>query len=270
MGPPEMDRTLSGATGPAVGMGGVGTGSRRVKLVVEYDGTDYCGFQIQPGCATVQGALERALAKVVQHPVRVSGASRTDAGVHALGQVVALDTINPLPLERLARATNEALPASVSVVSAEEAPAGFHPRYDAVGKEYVYRLATGPRVSPFAARWVWHLVASLDVAAMQQGADALVGRHDFGAFEAAGGVSRDPVRTVERLEWRGAEDGLELSVRGDGFLYMMVRNIVGTLVEVGLGRRAAGWAGEVLASRDRGQAGQTAPARGLCLVQVLY
>jgi tRNA pseudouridine38-40 synthase len=218
----------------------------------------------------VQGALETALGKVLQHPVRTQCASRTDAGVHALGQVVALDTGNPVPLERLVRATNHALAEAVSVVRAEDAPAGFHPRHDAVAKEYVYRLRTAERVSPFAARWVWHLPARLDMAAMQRGADALLGRHDFGAFEAAGSVPRDPVRTVEWLEWRAVEGGLEMAVRGDGFLYMMVRNIVGTLVEVGLGRRTAGSVGEALASRDRGQAGQTAPARGLCLVQVLY
>lgn len=243
---------------------------RKVKLVVQYDGTDYAGFQIQPNVPTVQEELERALSKVLQHTVHLVAAGRTDAGVHATGQVVAIETDNPIPAWQLVRATNDVLPTAVGVVEAEEVSPGFHPRYDAVAKLYCYRILNRPVGSPFICRYAWHVPGGLDDEAMNAGAACLLGRHDFSAFEAAGSSARNKVRCLERLDCERVGDILEIRALADGFLYMMVRNIVGTLVEVGQGRRMPGEMETILRSRDRSQAGPTAPPHGLCLVRVDY
>ena len=243
---------------------------RNIKLVVQYDGTDYAGFQIQPDVRTVQGVLEKALAKALQHGVRIKGAGRTDAGVHAIGQVITAQTEARIPVRRLVNALNDALPPSICIAGGEEVGEAFHPRYDAVGKLYSYRILNRREPSPFIGRYAWHIMATLDTEAMGRGAECLLGQHDFSAFEAAGSSVENKVRCLERLDCERHGEVVEIRALGDGFLYMMMRNIVGTLVEVGLGRLEPEAIAEILASGDRGNAGPTAPPRGLCLVRVDY
>ncbi len=243
---------------------------RLIAMVVQYDGTDYAGFQLQPEVPTVQGELEAGLSRLLREPVHLTGASRTDAGVHALGQVVAFATDNTIPIANLTRALNATLPVAVSVVRAEEAPAGFHPRFDAIGKLYTYRVLNRETPSPFLCRYAWHVEERLDRGAMTEAAEALVGEHDFAAFCAAGSVVHTTVRNLYRLDLDAEGDMIELRLAADGFLYMMVRIIVGTLVEVGKGRLTPADVVAILASRDRRQAGPTAPPQGLCLVKVDY
>ncbi len=243
---------------------------RKIRLVVQYDGTDYAGFQKQPHAVTVQGELERALAKVLQADTPILAASRTDAGVHARGQVVAFETHSPIPEARLTRALNEALPPAIGILSVEAVGPQFHPRFDAVGKLYEYRIRNCPTPCPFVARYTWHVRRPLDVEAMAWGAEQLVGRHDFSAFELSGGSAATKVRCLDLLSCVRRGEEIVVSAHADGFLYMMVRAMVGTLVEVGRGRMAAESLGRILASRDRSQAGPTAPPQGLCLMRVDY
>ena len=243
-----------------------------LRLTLQYDGTEYVGWQRQANGVSIQGMLEDALRPIEGGPVAVHGAGRTDAGVHALGQVASVTLSAKIDAVTLARALNAVLPHDVRVASAEEAAPGFHARFSAVAKTYEYRILNGPLVSPFLHRYVWHVSGRLDLDPMRAAADILAGRHDFTAFQAAGSAVVPTTRTVHSIEW---EDGsvdrpLVLRITGDGFLRHMVRNIVGTLVEVGSGRWPPSRVGDVLASRDRTQAGPTAPARGLFLVSVAY
>ena len=243
---------------------------RNIKLIVQYDGTDYAGYQVQPDAPTIQGELEAALGRLFKHPVRLQAAGRTDAGVHANGQVVTAQTDTPIPARSVAKALNDTLPVAIAVSGAVEVAAEFQPRYDAVSKLYTYRILNRAEPSPFIGRYAWHLPAELDLERMEQAAARLVGRHDFAAFEAAGSSVQDKVRGLQSLDCDREGDVIEIRARADGFLYMMVRNIVGTLVEVGLGRLEPEAVADILASRDRGQAGPTAPPQGLCLVRVDY
>lgn len=247
---------------------------RKLKLTVAYDGTGFHGFQRQPGVPTVQAALEDALARVAGHPVTVVGAGRTDAGVHAAGQVVHCVIEGSIPTERVPTALNSLLPPDVVVYAAEEVPESFHARKSATAKVYRYSILEAPFAWPFIRRYVLHEPAGLDVEAMRAGAAHLVGRHDFAAFQAAGRPVRDTVRTVRRLDV--SEQAMpwgrivHVTVEADGFLYHMVRNIAGTLLEVGRRRRPPEWVGEVLRARRRELAGATAPAHGLTLLEVRY
>jgi len=245
---------------------------RILRLVLEYDGTEFEGWQSQgPGHRTVQGVLEAALEQVTGRRWPVAGAGRTDAGVHAEGQVASCAPQTSLPPVDLRRALNAVLPRDVAVVEAALAPAGFHARRSARGKLYRYALWNGPVRSPLRERTHWGLRTPLDVGAMRVAAAPLVGTHDFAAFQSAGGGTRTSVRSLERLDVEGEPGGeILLWAGGGGFLRHMVRALVGTLVEVGRGRRPAGDLPAVLASRDRGRAGPTAPARGLTLVRVDY
>jgi tRNA pseudouridine38-40 synthase len=242
------------------------------RLVLEYDGTDFAGWQSQAhGVRTVQAALAAALAEIAGAPVRVTGAGRTDAGVHAEGQVAAATFDTRLDAATLQRALNAHLPRDVAVVDCALARDGFDPRREATGKLYRYAVWNGPAPSPLRRRRFHHVPAPLDVAAMKEGAAHLVGRHDFGSFQAAGSSVTDTVRTLHRVEIAGAAGAeLLLAFEGDGFLRHMVRNLAGTLLEIGAGRRPAGSLPALLAARDRTQAGPTAPARGLTLVRVDY
>ena len=243
---------------------------RKLMLTVQYDGSDYAGFQIQPNVKTIQGELQQALAQLLGHPVKIRGASRTDAAVHALGQIVTFESSNPIPIGNLAGAVDECLPVAVGVVDAREVGLEFDARRDARRKLYCYQILNRRASSPFIGRYAWHITDPLDVEAMGRAAQALLGRHNFSAFCASGGSATDMVRVIDRIEVCRDGDMVRMYVQGDGFLYKMVRTIVGTLVEVGQGRWNPPAVAEILASQDRGQAGPTAPGCGLWLIRVTY
>jgi tRNA pseudouridine38-40 synthase len=245
--------------------------SRWLKLTVAYDGTAYAGWQIQPREPTVQAALETAWQEITREQVRMMAAGRTDAGVHALGQVAGVATDSQLTAADLQRGLNAVLPEDVAVVALEEAPANFHATHDAKQKTYRYQIHNGRTPEVFHRRYVWHYPQPLDAEKMHAAAQALLGKHDFASFESAGSERPDSVRTLFAVSVnREANDRITIEVTGDGFLYNMVRAIVGTLIEVGKGAHDAAWVAEVLASCDRRRAGQTAPPHGLFLVSVEY
>lgn len=246
---------------------------RNLKLTIAYDGTEYVGWQRQASGVSIQGLLEDALKPIEGSPVTVHGAGRTDAGVHALAQVASVQLAAAIDAATLARALNAALPPAVRVLDVQEAAPDFHARFSATGKIYEYRIANHAVVSPFIQRYVWHVPQPLDVAAMRSAAVPLIGRHDFAAFQGAGSETPSTERRIGSIGWHGEgafDTPLVLRITGDGFLRHMVRNIVGTLVEIGLGRRPASDTARILESRDRAQAGATAPPQGLFLVAVMY
>jgi tRNA pseudouridine38-40 synthase len=242
------------------------------KLTVAYDGAGFVGWQRQPTGTSIQGLLEEALSRLDKRRVTVTGAGRTDAGVHALGQVAGCALERDIDAATLVRALNAALPESVRVRDAAEVSAAFHPRFDARSKSYRFRIWNDEVLMPFERGYVWHIpTPRLDVGAMAEAAALLVGRHDFAAFQGAGSETNGTERVIlaSRLA-RDPESLIVYDVCGEGFLRHMVRNIVGTLVEIGRGRHPAAWIEQVLASRDRTMAGRTAPAAGLFLVGVGY
>jgi tRNA pseudouridine38-40 synthase len=249
-------------------------GTRWLKLTVAYDGGSYSGWQVQPDKPTVQGTLEAAVREVTQQAVRISAAGRTDAGVHALGQVVGLAIETRLSNPELHRALNAVLPDDIAVIALEDAPIGFHATHHAIAKRYRYCIHNSRTRSIFDRHFAWHYPQPLDTLAMHSAGQALVGRHDFSSFETAGSERADSIRTVHEVSvlrpLAARPDHVAIEVFGDGFLYNMVRTIVGTLVEVGTGARDADWLAMVLAARDRRKAGQTAPPQGLFLVSVDY
>jgi tRNA pseudouridine38-40 synthase len=225
---------------------------------------------VQPGLPTVQGLLLEAAERVLGGPVKVTGASRTDAGVHALRQVASLATPSAMPPAVLRRALNALLPEAVRVVAAHEAPAGFDARRWARGKRYAYLIDRGPQADPFLRRHAWHVPFPLDAAAMALALRGVRGKHDFSAFCAAAGRGRTPTCTVRSARIVERRHLLAVWLSADSFLHHMVRNIVGSLVEVGRGAHPPGWMAGLLEARDRTRAGPTAPPEGLFLVQVLY
>ena len=225
---------------------------------------------MQPGLPTVQGLLIAAAERVLGAPVKVTGASRTDAGVHALRQVASLATSSPMPAASLARALNALLPAAVRVTGADEAPAGFDARRWARGKRYVYVIDRGLPADPFRRHHAWHVPFALDAAAMTAALRVVRGKHDFSAFCAAAGRDRTPTCTVRSARVVTRRHLVAVALSADSFLHHMVRNVVGSLVEVGRGARPPGWIGELIDGRDRTRAGPTAPPEGLFLVRVLY
>lgn len=243
---------------------------RRIKLLLEYSGTRYHGWQVQPAAVTVQGTLEQGLATITNSPVRVHAAGRTDAGVHALGQVVHFDTAATISLPALQRGLNSLLPHDIVVRQAMAVPSDFHARYGAHTKTYAYVVHNQPLRSAFYTPYVWHIPLPLDVEAMRAAARLLVGEHDFSAFRAASCSARSPVRHVFRLAVKRHRERLFIVCCANGFLHHMVRNIVGTLVEIGRGKVPAAAMPAILRSRQRQQAGPTAPPQGLFLVRVAY
>jgi tRNA pseudouridine38-40 synthase len=242
-----------------------------VKLVLEYDGTRYVGWQVQPNGPSVQAEVERALATLHKAPRRVTAAGRTDAGVHARGQVVSFPEERPLPLAAYVKGMNALLPDDVAVRSAALLPDGFDARRSARGKRYRYTIENLGTRAPLGRLQAWQLFGPLDVAAMRAAAQHLVGRHDFAAFQAADCASEHAVRDVFRLDVLGEPGGrIEVVVEATAFVKHMIRNFVGTLVEVGQGKREAASIPALVASRDRKQAGRTAPPHGLCLEEVFY
>ena len=245
----------------------------QLRLVVEYDGTRLLGWQRQPGGPTVQGELERALAVVLREPVRVRGAGRTDAGVHARGQVAAAVVSRPPPdPRRLLRSLNALLPPDIAVREVALADDAFDPRRHASSRVYEYRILHHPARSPFWRTWAWHVTRPLDVAAMDAAAARLLGEHDFAAFRGADATQtpRTTVRRVLESRVRHEPPLVVYRVEATAFLKHMVRNIVGTLVEVGLGERSPDAMRALLAGRDRTRAGATAPPHGLTLLEVRY
>lgn len=241
------------------------------KLTLEYDGAAFCGWQVQPNGRSVQAALETALGSLHSgDAIRATAAGRTDAGVHARGQVVSFSTPRELGQGAYLRGLNSLLPAQVAVVAAERAPVDFDARRWARGKEYEYRIVAGVARSPLREGRYWHLFKALDRDAMASAAAQLVGRHDFGAFRASDCDSTHAVRELTSIDVTASGPVLIVTVRGTAFLKHMVRNLVGTLVEVGQGRRAPQSMAALLASKDRTKAGRTAPAHGLYLNRVFY
>ena len=267
------------------------------KLILTYDGTSFNGWQIQPTLPTIQGTLAQAIHRITGESVLPQGSGRTDAGVHALGQVASFSLAVPIPAPNLHRALNRALPPSIRVLSIEQVPEDFHARHSALGKTYEYRISTADICSPMLAPYVWDCHLPLDLATLQNAADHVRGTHDFTSFAAADpdlttrsieptnpgaprptleDVGEQPqnspgfTRTIHHSSWRHDEHLLTYRVTGTGFLHHMVRNLVGTFVEAGAGRISADSIPTILAARNRNAAGPTAPARGLFLIKVEY
>ena len=243
---------------------------RAWRLLLAYDGTGFHGWQIQPDAVTVQGTLIAAARRLFEGDVRVVGASRTDAGVHAVGQTVALTAEGDFPAATVQAALNAHLPREIRVMAAVEAPDGFDARRAARGKRYLYLIDNGAVPSPLLLRWAWYVPGRLDLDAMRAALGALRGAHDFSAFCAAPGREAEPTCRVRALHVVRRKALVALVISADRFLHHMVRNVVGSAVDVGRGAQASGWLAGVLAGRDRTKAGPTAPAHGLTLVRVLY
>lgn len=245
--------------------------ARNICLIVAYDGTDYHGFQRQtPPVVAVQNVLEDALSRVFGDAIEMAAAGRTDAGVHAVGQVVNFFTDGTIPVERVPRAVNSLLPPDIVVRRVFEADRDFSALHSAGEKTYRYRILTGETPNPFLCRFAWYIRPSLDAAAMENALVSLLGTHDFSSFRAAGGAPISPIRTMTKAKL--STDGRELALvfAADGFLYHMVRNIVGTLVDVGRGVFSPEDFAAILAAKNRQCASATAPACGLCLERVDY
>lgn len=248
---------------------------KRIRLVVAYDGTRYCGWQIQDNAVTVEGELTRALRELLKEEVEVIGASRTDSGVHALGNIAVFDTESRIPPEKFAVAINQGLPEDIRVQRSDEVASDYHPRYQKTEKTYEYTILNTKVEIPTETRYAYHVFRELDVEAMKEAAKRLVGEHDFSAFCSAGSQVKSKVRTVyevtvteETLVSGNAGRRIRIRVRGNGFLYNMVRIIAGTLIEVGLGRRTLQSVDEALTTGERKKAGPTAPPQGLMLVEI--
>ena len=264
---------------------------RNLRLTVAYDGTDFSGWQVQPGRSTVQGALASAIRRLTGENVLPQGSGRTDAGVHALAQVASFETNSSIPEENWIRALNDILPASIRVLQVSEAEPEFHARKSARAKTYRYRILRTAICPPFLARYVWHYPYPLDEAVMVEAAGVVVGEHDFSSFAAVdperverlaaeengaetnlqmGNVRATNVRTIFSSEWKREDDELIYTVRGSGFLHNMVRNLVGTFLLIGKGTVSFDGLRIILEARERTAAGPTAPAGGLYLINVEY
>lgn len=244
---------------------------RNIKLVIEYDGTNYHGWQVQPNALTIQEVIENKIEIMTQQRVRLTACGRTDAGVHALGQVASFQTSSPIPVDGLRRGLNSLLPADIIIKSAQEVDEHFHPQFGAKRKTYRYVILNRELPSAIYRNYSWHLSKPLDVAAMQDASRNLIGRQNFSSFQAADPEPIDPVREVLKAEWSVEKQIFFcFTIEADGFLKHMVRNIVGTLVEVGKGKISREEFQKILCARDRRRAGMTAPPQGLFLLEVKY
>ena len=243
---------------------------RNIRLLLEYDGTAYAGWQKQPASPTVQETLERALQRLTGSRTVVHGSGRTDAGVHALGQVAAFRTESSIPAERFAAALNSVLPRDIVALASAEADPGFHPRFSAKSKTYVYAIRTSPCRPAMLGRYFWHCPAALDADAMRDAARLFAGTRDFRGFSCSGGRPRTTVRTVRRAEVERVGSSVLFAVEADGFLYKMVRSMAGTLVMVGMGKAGPGRVEEVFSAGRRERAGPSLPGCGLTLAAVAY
>ncbi len=247
---------------------------RHIKLVISYDGTDYVGWQVQPNGRSIQQCLETAWASVSGEQLRITASGRTDSGVHALGQVCSFATESQLPTQQIVRAINAETPFDISVLTAEEAPDGFHAIRDAKQKTYRYHVQYGRIMDPLRLRTCWYVPGEMDLESMQKAAVLITGEHDFASFESAGAERSTTIRNVIDLQVTPESvhnfAGLEIAITANGFLYNMVRNIVGTLIRVGKNREEIEWVAWVRDQKNRRYAGQTAPAHGLFLDHVVY
>lgn len=243
---------------------------RTIKLILEYDGTNYAGWQVQPNGVTIQQVVEEALATMLKEAVRVHSSGRTDAGVHARGMVAAFSADTGVPVRAFSDGLNALLPPDIAVVEAHEARPGFNPRFDAIGKHYRYTIHRGVRRSPLCRHYTWHVRGELDLAAMERAAGCLVGEHDFASFRTTGCAARTTVRRIDSVGLAEEGELLHIDVKGSGFLRNMVRIMAGTLVDVGRGRRSAGDVALLLTQPGEHAAGPTAPPQGLCLMEVYY
>ncbi len=244
---------------------------RNIKLIIEYDGTAYAGWQVQPNGVSIQEVMQTAIGKITGEPdVKLTGSGRTDAGVHAAGQVANFKTNTNIPAENLVHAINTKLPEDIAVVAAEDVPANFHARYSARSKTYQYSILNRAIRSPLSRNRCAQVRGPLDLAAMRSAATHFIGEHDFAAFQSKPDDKKNSVRTVTRLDIESEGPLIRITVAANGFLYNMVRAIAGTLIEVGLGKRTPESIAPLIASRDRSASGPTAPARGLCLLKVEY
>ncbi|WP_419656495.1 tRNA pseudouridine(38-40) synthase TruA [Desulfosarcina variabilis] len=245
--------------------------TKTFKLIIEYDGSGFHGWQRQKNDRTVQETIEKAIGRMTGEQCTLIGSGRTDAGVHARAQVASFQTASRLDATIFLKGLNSLLPDDVSIRGCTQMADGFHARFDVRSKHYRYHIVNAPIAPAIGRQFVWHIRKPLDTAAMRQAADHMVGTHDFKSFEGAGSPRAHTVRTVTESMIRLADGGrLTYDIRADGFLRFMVRNIVGTLVEVGLDKRPADAMPAILASKDRSQAGATAPPQGLFLMDVTY
>lgn len=242
---------------------------RNLKLTIQYDGTKYCGWQKQPNSSGIQGTIEYAIYEITKEKVNIIGSGRTDAGVHALGQVANFKTNSNIPAARIPDALNAKLPKDISIIDCQEVSDDFHSRYSATGKIYRYLIYNKPYRSPLYKDISYHVRYDLDIEEMRVEAQSLLGTHEFKGFMSSGSSVKDTVRTIHNISIEESGDLIALEVEGNGFLYNMVRIIVGTLVDIGRGRIDKPLE-EIIASQDRGEAGHTAPAHGLFLKKVHY
>ncbi len=243
------------------------TNKKRIMLTVAYDGTNYCGWQIQPNGETIEGVLNVKLSELLKEDISVIGASRTDSGVHALCNVAVFDTISPIPGEKMSYALNQRLPEDIRIVDSKEVEGDFHPRHCDSRKTYEYHILNAPFPNPMKRLYCYFTYVPCDVAAMKQAAQYFIGEHDFKSFCTVGAQVESTVRRITDLQVFQTEDEIVIRVTGTGFLYNMVRIIAGTLLDVGYGRRKAADIPLIIEAKDRQAAGPTAPAHGLRLVK---
>ena len=243
---------------------------KRYRLKVAYDGTNYCGWQVQPNEVTVEGVLNKTLSELLDEEIEVVGASRTDSGVHADGNYCIFDTETNIPAEKIAYALNQRLPEDISIVKSDEVDGDWHPRFQDSVKTYEYRIVNREMPDPVRRLYTSFIYSDLDVDKMKEAAKYLVGEHDFAAFCSAGAQVESTIREIYSLDVTQNGDEIVITVTGGGFLYNMVRIIAGTLIEVGEGKIEPSKMIEIIESKDRGLAGKTALAKGLKLVEIKY
>lgn len=244
---------------------------RNIKLTIEYDGTNYQGWQVQPKGQTIQGMIEEKLALLMGETIHLIGSGRTDAGVHAFNQIAHFKTQNRMNVRSIQKALNSLLPPDIVIKGVEEVEEGFHARKQSKSKVYEYRILNQDLRSAFHRGYVWHIPQKLNLREMKKATQSLIGEHDFSSFRSVGSPTRTPVRKIIRAEWKRSRDGLiRFEIEANGFLKQMVRAIVGTLIEVGKGKIDAEDFRRILDSRDRKKAGPTAPGHGLFLKEVKY
>ncbi len=273
LGPGAANNCMAG---PKSGRKRSADAMRNFKVTLAYDGTEYSGWQVQPDAATIQGTLASAIGRITGEKVLPQGSGRTDAGVHALAQVASFSIESSIPAENLAKALNDILPSSIRILEVTEVPPEFHARKSARAKTYQYRMHRAPICPPFLARYTWHYPFPLDENAVGRGAEHVLGEHDFTSFAAVDPERRNDedirsnIRVISKSEWRRDHDEFVYTVRGNGFLHHMVRNLVGTLMLVGKGTINPDEIAAILRACNRSRAGATAPASGLYLVSVEY